>query len=341
MRRQGRCCPGRFQEAFRDHRKDAEVIQLDVDDSQWDISSKTRLPVGHFQQNKVPGMERMLIAMTLGAFVLGQGAMARPQSAVAMVRNGAGEAASAAPDLPPPPRGKSTILGGQINRVDPVMDQFVLKVYGEKPMKILFDERTQVYHDGKRIPLRDLGPATHASVQTMLDGAQIFAVSIHILSGQPEGEYEGRVLSFDPGNGILTLTTAQNRPPFRLVVSNQTSFKRLGQSAFSSVQSGQSDLVPGSLVEVKFDSNNRGQGVATEISVLAAPGASFVFSGTLSELNLPAGTMVVLDPRDNQSYRISFDPHAQVSQRLRVGQHVRLSADYDGHKYVATEIETE
>lgn len=286
----------------------------------------------------------------VGAFALGQGNMAKAQSnaAIALDRSGANPGAAnpdavnpdaaSVPALPPLPRGKSTILGGEIYRVDPVQDQLVLKVYGEKPMKILFDERTQVYHDGKRIPLHDLAPATHASVQTMLDGASIFAVSVHILSAQPEGEYQGRVFSFNPDTGMLVLTTAPDRPPFRLVVSNQTSFKRLGQEAFSSAPTGPTDLVPGSLVQVKFDANNHGQGVATEISVLAAPGASFVFSGTVSELDLPAGTMVLVDPRDNQSYRISFDPHAQVSQRLKVGQRVRLSADYNGHTYVATEI---
>ena len=36
-------------------------------------------------------------------------------------------------------------------------------------MKILFDERTQVYRDGVRIPLRDLRPEDHASVQTILE----------------------------------------------------------------------------------------------------------------------------------------------------------------------------
>lgn len=288
-------------------------------------------------------VRRIFAVVILGAFALGQGSSARAQTSatVALDRNGANPNAAAVPVVPPLPRGKSTILGGQINRVDPVMDQLVLKVYGEKPMKILFDERTEVYKDGKRIPLHNLGPATHASVQTMLDGASIFAVSIHILSEQPEGEYQGRVFSFNPDTGILVLTTAPDRPPFRLVVSNQTAFKRLGQQAFSSAPTGPTDLVPGSLVAVKFDSNNHGQGIATEISVLAAPGASFIFSGTISELDLPGGTLVLVDPRDNQSYRITFDAHAPVSQRLRVGQHVRLSADYNGHTYAATDITIE
>ena len=75
--------------------------------------------------------------------------------------------------------------------------------------------------------------------------------------------------------------------------------------------------------------------------MLAAPGASFVFSGTIAELNLAAGTLAVEDPRDNQSYQISFDAHAEISQRLSIGEHVRIAADYDGEKYVATGITIE
>ena len=68
--------------------------------------------------------------------------------------------------------GESTVMGGEIRSVDPVQDQFQLKVFGQRPMKILFDARTQVYRDGKKIPLRDLGSEEHASVQTVLDGAK-------------------------------------------------------------------------------------------------------------------------------------------------------------------------
>ena len=93
------------------------------------------------------------------------------------------------------PKGRSTILGGSIRSVDAVRDQMVLNVYGQKPMKILFDERTELYRDGKKVPLHTLGTAQHASVQTTLDGAKIFAVSVHILSEQPQGDYQGRVVS--------------------------------------------------------------------------------------------------------------------------------------------------
>ena len=102
--------------------------------------------------------------------------------------------------LPPIPRGKTTILGGEIRNFDPVRDQFSLQIYGQRPMKILFDERTQVYRDGVKDSSARLGPEDHASVQTILDGENVFAVSIHILSGSPEGECEGRVLRYNPDN---------------------------------------------------------------------------------------------------------------------------------------------
>src|ERR1700679_1762124 len=72
---------------------------------------------------------------------------------------------SASFSLPPLPKGKTTILGGEIRNFDPVRDQFSLRIYGERPMRIWFDERTQVYRDGEKIPVRDLGPEDHASVE--------------------------------------------------------------------------------------------------------------------------------------------------------------------------------
>src|ERR1039458_5077970 len=50
--------------------------------------------------------------------------------------------------LPPTPRGKSTVIGGAIRGVDRVRDQFTLNVFGGRTLKVLFDERTQIYRDG-------------------------------------------------------------------------------------------------------------------------------------------------------------------------------------------------
>jgi hypothetical protein len=288
-------------------------------------------------------MEPVLVIALLGGAFLSQslGAQAPQQAAVSASSVRTQGASPRLSDIPPMPKGKSTVLGGTIRDVDPVRDRFVLNVYGEKPMRILYDERTQVFREGKRISLRDLGPSAHASVQTTLDGASIFAVSVHILSEQSSGDYQGRVASYNPDTGELRLTSGSSREQFRIQVTNQTAFKRDGQSAFSSQPSSANDLVAGSLVSVQFASNNKGKGAAQEITVLAAPGATFIFSGALSALDMANGSLTLVDAKSNQAYQIFFDPTHQSAESLRPGQQVRVSADYDGKRYVATEISAE
>jgi hypothetical protein len=239
--------------------------------------------------------------------------------------------------LPPPPRGRSTVEGGTIRSVDPVRDQLILRVYGTKPMKILYDERTQVYRDGVKAPLSDLRAQDHASVETVLDGTKIFAISIHMLSQAPEGEAQGQVLSYDAGTGQLIVRAALSQQPITLHVPSGTPVVGVGQVTVSSPSAGLAELVKGTLISVKFDSSNNGRGVARQISILAAPGSSFVFSGNIVSLDLSANRLVLVDPKDDQSYSIVFDPSRfPMSRDLHVGTHVTVNANFDGSHYVAT-----
>jgi hypothetical protein len=239
--------------------------------------------------------------------------------------------------LPPPPRGRSTVEGGTIRSVDPVRDQLILSVYGTKPMKILYDERTQVYRDGVKAPLSDLRAQDHASVETILDGTKIFALSVHMLSQAPEGEAQGQVLSYDASTGRLIVSAALSQQPITLNVPSGTPVVGVGQVTVSSPTAGMADLVKGTLISVKFDSNNNGRGIARQISILAAPGSSFVFSGNVVSLDLSANRLVLIDPKDDQSYSIVFDPgRFPMSRDLHVGTHVTVNANFDGSHYVAT-----
>lgn len=240
--------------------------------------------------------------------------------------------------LPPLPPGKSTIFGGSIRDVDPVRDQFLLDIYGARPMKILFDERTQVYRDGVKIPLHDLGTVKHASVQTTLDGTHIFAISVHILSELPQGSYRGRVLRYSSVTGKLEID-ASPAPPFTVMVSRNASFVRKGQPAFTSQGSGPEDLLPGALVEVTFLPGEGLHVIANQVVVLAVPGSSFIFSGSITALDTARGTLVIIDPRDQTSYQIVFSPYRFANTRnLRVGQRVRVVASFNGSEYEASSI---
>jgi hypothetical protein len=244
------------------------------------------------------------------------------------------------PALPAAPEGKSTILGGEIQSVDFVRDQFMLKVFGQRPVKILFDARTQVFLDGKKIALHDLHSYDHAAVQTILDKTNVFALSVHMLSRSPEGEYEGQVLNFNPETRELTVGAVLSRQPIKLLVPMDAHVAREGQAASPSEIPGPSDLVKGALISVKFQSDKQGRGVASQITILATPGSAFVFSGNLSSLDMHSGFFVLVDPRDEKSYQIFFDSaRLPASQRLHEGDSVSVTAHFDGDRYVASGID--
>lgn len=289
-------------------------------------------------------MDRVLAVAVLGGTTLVSSAILFQSPVPANAQQFAAPKATAGAEqdlatLPPVPKGRSTILGGEIRNVDPVMDRFTLMIYGQKPMKILFDERTQVFRDGAKLPLRELAACDHASVQTTLDGTRVFAISIHMLSTSPEGDYQGKVVSYNPSTGQLTLAGGPGGGRFKLLVQKDTAFSREGQAALSPSQPGVLDLAAGTLLSAKFESGKPGQGVATHITILATPGSVFVFSGEVSSLDMHVGTLVLTDPRDQKTYRISFDAaRTPESEALRVGQHVRVSTEYDGTRYAATRI---
>jgi len=252
-------------------------------------------------------------------------------------------------DLPATPRGKSTVIGGAIRGVDTVRDQFTLNVYGGKSLKVLFDARTQVYRDGLRTSVRDLRAGDHISVETVLDGTTVFARSIHMLSLLPEGECQGQVLNYNPAEHELTILNDLSREPVKLRVPAGAAIVRSGQAASnqgsSDMRSLDVDLDPnlnlakGTLISVKFRSDNKGHGVASEISILATPGATFVFVGNIASLDLHSGLLALIDPRDDKRYQIVFDSaRLPISRDLHEGADVTVTTEFDGGRYVANAI---
>jgi hypothetical protein len=275
-------------------------------------------------------------------FVLTSSSSLFPQVASTLAASPDANAANGHDDLTPIPalpRGKSTILGGAIRNVDPVLDRFTLAIVGEKPIKILFDERTQVFLDGKKIPLRDLRPSSHASVQTTLDGVSVFALSVHILSQMHQGDLSGEVVSYNGATGDLELASGHGGQPMRFTISNDAKFERKGQGSFVASRSGPSDLQRGALVSLQFQPDGKGHATVNEVTVLATPGSEFVFSGNVVALDMHVGSMVLLDPNNNQTYQIEFNASSLASMPdIRTGQRVRVAAEYDGTRYLAHNV---
>ena len=159
------------------------------------------------------------------------------------------------------------------------------------------------------------------------------------LSQLNQGDYSGEVLNYNPASGVLDLVSGVGGLPFRVHVSADTRISRSGQGSFTSAGVSISDLQRGSLVSVQFLPDGKGHGEATAITFLATPGSQFVFSGTLTALDMHSGTMLLFDPRNNQSYQIAFDPDSiRRLGEIPNGQHLRVSVQYDGRRYLAREI---
>ena len=287
-------------------------------------------------------MGRLLAIAALGSLTIAHFAFAddKPQQSGVMPASPLTEGVSTAlPGLPSVPQGKATVMGGEIHNVDPVRDQFTLEVPGGRPIKLLFDARTQLYRDGVKIPPGNLRSGDRASVETVLDGTNVFALSIHMLSRPPAGECQGQVMSYDPRSRELMVSSALSHQPIKLLVPPGTPTIREGQAASSSTPPSSADFVAGTLLSVKFESDNQGRGVATQIAILATPGSSFVFNGNIASLDLHTGLLVLDDPSGDKSYQLSFDPaRIPLSQNLHLGEHVTVTASFNGARYVAGAI---
>ena len=64
-----------------------------------------------------------------------------------------------------------------------------------------------------------------------------------------------------------------------------------------------------------------------------------MFSGNIASLDLHTGLLVLVDPSGDKSYQLSFDP-AQIplSRNLHLGEHVTVTASFNGARYVASAI---
>jgi len=229
-------------------------------------------------------------------------------------------------------------MGGEIEKVDLVRDQLSLRVAGGHIVKILFDERTEVFQDGKKISVLDLHPEDHASIETNLDGTAIFALRIHMLMNLPDGQIQAKVVEYNRTSGQLKVRIAASNEPLTLLVTEGTPISRVGQKQFLEQKGGLADLVQGSLVDVTFKSGKTGPGTATHIDVLAVPGAEFVFSGNLSFVDLRTGRLSIASDADRPT-DIAFEPgRFDVSHDLHQGSLVKVTARFDGTRYVASSI---
>ena len=137
----------------------------------------------------------------------------------------------------------------------------------------------------------------------------------------------------------MTVSESLSPESIRLVVPARTPIVRQGQNASTSGPASSSDLRKGTLITASFASDTKGQGIAHRIAILASPGDELTFTGSVTFLDLRANQFAVADAQNNQSYKIVFDPTSLPAARdLHEGTNVKVTAEFDGSRYVAHAI---
>ena len=242
------------------------------------------------------------------------------------------DANSLLPNLPALPTNKATLIGGTISNLDRVRDQIVLRAFGGRSIKVLYDGRTHIWTDGTQATTRDLNIGQKAYIDTILDGDTIFAKNIRVLSHGTAGESQGQIISFDRTRDQLTLNDALSSKSF--VVRIMPGTKVMNNDQEVSINA----LQPGSLVALQF--HPEGNGIAAQqITILAAPGTNFTFVGKVIFLDLHRGIVALMDPRDKKNYEVHFDPNTvHITGDLHVDSDVTVQASFDGTQYATNGI---
>lgn len=232
------------------------------------------------------------------------------------------------PDLPPLPRTNATLVGGTIQHLDRVRDRVTLRVFGGGKSSALIDPRTQVYVGDKQGSIADLHEGQRVYLDTILDGSTVFARAIRVGNATDMGNSQGVVETYRQDRGELTMRDGLSPMPIHIRLTPATKFTE-GNRTLSA-----SSLLPGSLIKVSFDSQGSGRNVAREISILAAPGTHYTFSGEIVHINLRTGLLVINSPLDRKTYEIYLDPSVPPDN-LHPGAEVTAVTDFENARYVA------
>jgi len=241
-------------------------------------------------------------------------------------------------DVPPLPRGKVTMEGGIVAKIDPIRNHLTLAPFGAKEkMKIAFDERTHFFRDGRETTQAAIHQGDRVYVDTMLDGPRVFARNVHIISQRSVADVTGQVVAVNSATRRLILRDRLSGSDLNLNLAPDTRVDNLEGQAES-----QSQLTPGTIVSVHFVPGRRGASTADEVKILAQPGQIFTFSGKVTNVDLRNGMMAVNNQSDNEIYDIAFDPKDDGNLNLlRMGAQVTVKASFTGKGYRAESITAE
>lgn len=243
---------------------------------------------------------------------------------------------SADPVLEPKelPKKDLSLIGGTALKVDKIRNRVEVQPFGGgKRWNLRFDDRSHIYRDGRETTVLGINKGDRIYADTMLVDGHVFARNLRVVTTSAPAESRGQVTAYDAKTGRVNLQDSLTGQTVTFFVTNQTAMNKRGNSPASP-----QDLRPGALLDVMFAPGRHG-GSADQISILAAPGEDFIFSGKVTNLDLSRGVLNLDNESDDKNYEVHFNP-ANLDDRdaLRVGTDVTARAQFDGRQYHANQV---
>lgn len=222
------------------------------------------------------------------------------------------------------PRGKTSLVRGVLKRLDSVHDQLLIHAFGGGDVRVAFDPRTKMLAGDVRTTFNTIPVGSVVSVDTVMDGGKLFAVSVRAGS-TAASELDGQVVRYDAAKSQITLRDPMNPENFSLKIAPSSVL--LNQGKATSAQ----NLVAGTIVRAWFSGAQR---TITKLEILAEPGHSFTFQGKVIAVDLRARVLSLSNETDDSIRELAIDSlNSDSLQLLKENANVRIVAEFDGERY--------
>jgi hypothetical protein len=238
---------------------------------------------------------------------------------------------------PPLPKGKPTLIGGIATHVDHVRDRLTIQPFGKgAKVKIFIDERSHIYRNGTETTVLGIHQGDRVYADTMLDGSKVFAKNVRVITQPTLAEVRGQVIAVHPEKGTVIVQDQLSSKPVSFAVGGLTKYSSPNGNVTAA------DVRPGSLVDVQFATGRQSRDIATDVTIVAKPGDSYLFAGEVTSIDMHNSMFVVENRSDDQAYEVHFDRGAMPDAReLKVGEQISARAIFDGKQYKTNDLTIE